>query len=215
MKLRTLRDLLINWMRSVAPGEPPPAHGERTTRRAACCLLTLAALMCGASCASIMPATPDAGASAPEEAPPAPTPTADSRPPAPLPSPSPEDEAAPVIPFSERQPALTETLQRTLDMLTEARAENSRLKEKVVELNKELQEKEHQIADLTVRVEGGQSKVAELEQALDKWKKDVLGFRDEMRKAEEAELEVLQEILTLLKGFKKEQQQGPEQGTEP
>ena len=47
-----------------------------------------------------------------------------------------------------------------------------------------------------------------------KWKQDVLGFRDEMRAYEEAEIEVLREVAVLLRGFKKESDAQPqEEGT--
>jgi hypothetical protein len=44
-----------------------------------------------------------------------------------------------------------------------------------------------------------------MEAALTRWKEDVLGFREEMRDYEGAQIEVLQEILLLLKEFKKKE----------
>ena len=122
---------------------------------------------------------------------------------APLPRPEAE---RPVVPFGGAGPALTETLNNTMKMLEEARAENERLKETIGDLRMELQEKENTIQNLRAKAEAGDTRIAETEKALEQWKADVLGFRDEIRQAEEAELQVLQEILTVLKSFKAEKE---------
>ncbi len=108
------------------------------------------------------------------------------------------------VPFGRPSPSLTETLQETLDSLAGAKTENRRLEENLSRARDQLQEKERTIADLREQLSACDTEVKKLEQALEKWKDDVLGFRDEMRQAEEAELTVLQQILSLLKSLKKE-----------
>jgi chromosome segregation ATPase len=72
-------------------------------------------------------------------------------------------------------------------------AENSKLKEHVSALDTELQQTQKELTEandllIKMRVE------------LNNWKTNVLGFRDEMRQAEEAELEALLKILKVLGG---------------
>ncbi len=112
--------------------------------------------------------------------------------------------SAPGLQLGGAAPALTETLNQTLKMLSKEQGENERLRQKVSQLEAQLAEKDKTIADLNSQLEGSGSRIGELEAALDQWKSDVLGFRDEMRKAEEAEIEVLQKMLTLLQSFRKE-----------
>jgi molecular chaperone GrpE (heat shock protein) len=140
----------------------------------------------------------------PQEAPVQETPSAEARP-APLPRQK-ANAPEPVVPFGGAGPALTETLNNTMELLEEARAENERLKETISDLRIDLQEKENTIQNLRAKAEAGDTRIAETEKALEQWKADVLGFRDEIRQAEEAELQVLQEILTVLKGFKAEKE---------
>jgi chromosome segregation ATPase len=115
-------------------------------------------------------------------------------------------EPAPDIKLGGSGPALTETLDRALDRLAEESAENQRLRETVAALDQALAEKQAVIDDLTSELSTCDAKIAQMEDALEQWKKDVLGFRSEMRDYEEAQIQVLQEIAVLLKGFKKEQE---------
>ncbi|MGD2175584.1 MAG: hypothetical protein PVJ27_09290 [Candidatus Brocadiaceae bacterium] len=124
--------------------------------------------------------------------------------PAAAPSAGPAAESQPVLPFASPGPAITETLEKTLDLLAESRAENQRLKETVLNLQSQLRQREDTLEELRQDLAECDEKIKKTEDDLAKWRDDVLGFRDEMREAEEAELEVLQEILTLLKNFKKE-----------
>lgn len=179
------------------------------------CLLALAALMCGVSCAAALPGGTSGSKTTEQTTGNSPTAPSTLEPPLPPLGDRPEKAEAPVVPFSETRPAITETLQRTMDMLAECRAEKARLEEQVAKLTEELQEKDRKIADLTVSLEGGQNRVAELQEALDRWKQDVLGFRDEMRTAEEAELQVLEDIMGLLKSFKKETDQERDDESKP
>jgi len=111
---------------------------------------------------------------------------------------------ADAIQLGSHAPAITETLNQTLEMLSAARDENARLRDDLAGTESRIAEKDRTIADLRTQLEEGDAKILALEAALDQWKQDVLGFRDEMRKAEEAEIEVLQKILVLLEGYKEE-----------
>ena len=106
---------------------------------------------------------------------------------------------------------LTEALDRALDMLTNEREYNQTLRQTLEAQNKGLDQKQQTIDALTLQLQIASGKVAKLEDALDQWKKDVLGFRDEMRTAEEAEIEVLQEILMVLRSLKQDKELQPEQ----
>jgi len=101
-------------------------------------------------------------------------------------------------------PALTETLDRTLNMLAQARLQNEKLKEQLAAAEKELAAMVAERQELNDQLTKAGERVQEFEEAMEKWKQDVLGFRDEMRAYEEAEIEVLREVAVLLRGFKKE-----------
>jgi hypothetical protein len=101
-------------------------------------------------------------------------------------------------------PALTETLNNALQTLAKEQKENERLTESVRSLEQQLADKERVVGDLTERMHGNDARIQGLESSLQQWKLDVLGFRDEMRKTEEAEIEVLQKVLVLLEGFRKD-----------
>ena len=113
-------------------------------------------------------------------------------------------QSAPQIPFNSGGPSITELLDKTQGLLLQANAESDRLRLALAESDKKLAEKDAQIKDLTAQLSVASGDVGKLQEALEKWKADVLGFRDEMRKADEAEIQVLQEVLMLLKGFAKE-----------
>jgi len=110
----------------------------------------------------------------------------------------------PDIRLNAQAPALTETLDLSLDMLAEARVENAKLKEQIASLEKRLADKESAMQGLAEQLAQAETRIQQFEEALEKWKQDVLGFRDEMRAYEEAEIEVLQEVAVLLRGFKKQ-----------
>ena len=124
--------------------------------------------------------------------------------PAPRIATAPGAESTPQIGFNASAPSITETLEKTVDMLLQAKAENERLKLTLADSDRKTAEKDAKIQELTKQLDVASGDVGKLQEALEKWKSDVLGFRDEMRKADEAEIHVLQEILMLLKGFAKE-----------
>lgn len=168
--------------------------------------LFLVLALCAGSCVTTpLPAAQGTLATAPAVAgdqlptpPPPPPPLVETMVPPPL------VETDPVLAFGAQGSALTETLNTTLNMLSQARAENEKLQETAAELRQQLQDKSSAVNQLQAQLQAGDEKVQELEAALRMWQADVLGFRDEMRQAEEAELEVLQQIVTLLQTFKKE-----------
>lgn len=110
------------------------------------------------------------------------------------------------IRLGQPEPALTETLDRALAMLEKERAESQRLKQTITLLEQQLADRGKTIAELSAQMESCAERAQTLELSLEQWKRDVLGFRDEMRQAEEAEIEVLQQILIILKSFQKEKE---------
>jgi outer membrane murein-binding lipoprotein Lpp len=102
------------------------------------------------------------------------------------------------------QGSLTETLDKTLALLARERADSEAFRKTVGDLKESLAQKDQKIGELSAQIQDSNTKIEKLEGALDKWKEDVLGFRDEMRKAEEAEIDALQQILTLLGKNKEE-----------
>lgn len=98
---------------------------------------------------------------------------------------------------------LTETLQQTMDELRSARRELSRLAERNRELEFELARKDAELERFNEELLKRDERVKSLEEALEQWKRDVLGFRDEMRHADEAQMEALKQIIILLRGFER------------
>jgi len=121
-------------------------------------------------------------------------------------------EPNPAIKMNAPAPALTEALNSAMDRLAEQSAENARLKDTVAGLQKQLADRQAAAADLQRQLDECDVRIKEMEGALEKWKQDVLGFRDEMRNYEEAQIQVLQEVVNLLKGFKKDKGGSPQEG---
>jgi TolA-binding protein len=142
--------------------------------------------------------------------PPAPAAAAGAMPAAPAPPPAPAAAEPANVRLGTGGPAITETLGQAMEMLAQARADNERLKETVATLQGTLEEKENALKTLADQLQQCEARTSGLEQSLEKWKQDVLGFRDEMRDCQEAEIQVLQEMLALLKGLKKEAALRPE-----
>jgi chromosome segregation ATPase len=72
-------------------------------------------------------------------------------------------------------------------------------------ITKENSELKHQLSQLQLEMEQTKKELhsanaflQEMQQELNHWKNDVLGFRDEMRRAESTQLEALSRILKLL-----------------
>ena len=214
--LTALMMMVMPWISCALIGDAAPAPPE-TEGPAALSDSTLAV-------ADVPPAQPGEPepqvviSPPPEPAPAAPVPTPAKAEPAPVQAAAPpvqqgapalappEEDLSPDIRFNTAGPALTETLDKVFEMLEAERTENEKLRIAIASLQQRLSEKERKIAELTAQLDAGAARVGELEASLEKWKEDVLGFRDEMRAAEEAEIAVLQQILSLLNSFQKERQ---------
>lgn len=72
-------------------------------------------------------------------------------------------------------------------------AENSRLEDQVTDLNAQLQQAQKELTEAN-------DLLIEMRIELNNWKTDILGFRDEMRDAEKAQLKALLKILNALGG---------------
>jgi chromosome segregation ATPase len=72
-------------------------------------------------------------------------------------------------------------------------AKNRQLNEQVVSLDAQLQQTQKELAEAN-------NLLIEMRVELNNWKADILGFRDEMRNAETAQLETLLRILKVLGG---------------
>ncbi len=86
-------------------------------------------------------------------------------------------------------------------------ADNSRLKDRIAALEPELEQTKKELSQAN-------DLLIEMRIELNNWKIDILGFRDEMRDADKAQLEVLFKILKVLGGEVKPAQSQAE-GTEP
>jgi uncharacterized protein YhaN len=112
-----------------------------------------------------------------------------------------EVDEPPDVPSGPARETLTEALDRAWQMLRQEREENARLRQSIAELQNGVAEKEARVKDLEGRLQEAQSELAHMEKALQQWKELVLGFRDEMREAERAELDTLKKIIKLLTGL--------------
>ena len=103
--------------------------------------------------------------------------------------------------------AKTENLRETKNTLS---VENTDLTYKLTELKAELDQTKAELAQAN-------DFLHEMQMELTKWKSDVLGFRDEMRKAQAAQLEALQRVLRILGAEfveSTEPETQPDQGTD-
>jgi chromosome segregation ATPase len=81
--------------------------------------------------------------------------------------------------------------------------ENKNLKDNLVVKERKLKQAEKELQDAT-------DLLVDMQLELNNWKTDVLGFRDEIRQAEKAQLNALLKILTVLGGEVKAGQSGDE-----
>jgi len=139
-------------------------------------------------------------------------------PPTPAPTPPPEKAAATRTAGTEARPAapqrdghlllgagapsLTDALDRTLAMLTKERARTQMLRRNLAGLAEEASRLEETLARRRAALQAKETQIADLRAAVTRWKKDVTTYREEMRRAEEIEIETLIEVLSLLKGFR-------------
>jgi len=95
--------------------------------------------------------------------------------------------------------ALTESLDKALRRIKDQEVEIQRLRADVNALRQQLERSDENVRKLTAELETRDVQVLKLEEAVEKWKKDVVGFREEMRTIEEAEMRALKEIIVLLR----------------
>ena len=95
---------------------------------------------------------------------------------------------------------LNEKLAYAQEKLLAAQAENRRLSDQAARQTDEIHTLKTQLAVTQKELADANDLLREMRQGLDKWKSDVLGFRQEMRAAQKAEIEAMIKILTLLGG---------------
>ena len=86
------------------------------------------------------------------------------------------------------------------EQLVEAQKENRQRENENRELNKQTAELQSELSQTQKELTQANDMLVELGQQLEKWKADVLGFREEMRQAEKSQLEALSKVLRLLGG---------------
>ena len=180
---------------------------KRTIRLTAVSFL----LLCTWACAPLQRASRTADAVAPAPALLSESDPLDAADPQPVPHVASEtagDQAPAAVPLGVAAPALTETLDRTLDELAAAQEETETLLVTVRDLEEAAAQKDRKIEELAAGLLACDTTIAELEAALKGWQLDVIGFRDELRDYEEAEIEVLQEMARLLRGLAAPEQSG-------
>ncbi len=109
-------------------------------------------------------------------------------------------------PEAPRQPAgpsstLTQALDRALDTVKAQEAEIARMEQAIGMLSDQLEQQKLAVKELTAQLQQSDTAITALQEANRQWKHSVIGFREEMRDAEEAEMQAIKEILLLLKGF--------------
>jgi len=109
-----------------------------------------------------------------------------------------KSEGAGAVAVGAGEPSLIDVLTRLTERLESAELENEQLTRTVDKLESELAEKDERMLQLSEDLDEGKTELQKLQEAVEKWKLDVLGFRDEMREAEQAQIKTLKAILVLL-----------------
>ena len=95
---------------------------------------------------------------------------------------------------------LNQKLTYTQEKLAALQADNARLSQQTTRQADEVQRLRTELALAQKELADANDLLKEMRQGLDKWKADVLGFRDEMRSAQKAQLDAMAKVLTLLTG---------------
>lgn len=103
--------------------------------------------------------------------------------------------------WSEKCSKLSEELVRTQQQRRDAEEQSRKLNADIAKLRGEIDQYKKELGEANVML-------LEVRQELDKWKANVLGFRDEMRGAQAAQLEALRKVLELLGGETPKQASG-------
>lgn len=116
------------------------------------------------------------------------------------------------VPNSTSTIELTERYSQLVETAGTLRLQNQQLTAENARLKTQLQQVENDLAQAQAELNQANTLLMEMLGELNNWKKDVLGFRDEMRKAAKAQMEALLKILEALGAQSTEEGQGP--GTE-
>lgn len=95
---------------------------------------------------------------------------------------------------------LNQKMAYTQEKLAVLQADNAKLGQQTAKQADEVQRLRTELALAQKELADANDLLKEMRQSLDKWKADVLGFRDEMRSAQKAQLDAMAKILTLLAG---------------
>jgi chromosome segregation ATPase len=116
------------------------------------------------------------------------------------------------IELSEKYAKLSEQAAELRDKNKDLTDENTKLKEQIDTLKADLQQTKKELTEAN-------DLLVEMLTELNNWKASILGFRDEMREAEKAQLEALLKILEILGGEvpteSVQQQEGPKVDMQP
>jgi chromosome segregation ATPase len=93
--------------------------------------------------------------------------------------------------WSRKYDQLSEKTQKLREQNTKLQIENNQLKTKVAKLQVELDQTNKELTEANQFLQ-------ELQLELTRWKKDVLGFRDEIKRSQSAQLKALTRILKVL-----------------
>ena len=111
------------------------------------------------------------------------------------------------IELSEKYARLSEEMAVLRQKNQELIAENRRLKDRLIPCEAQLRQTQKELAEAN-------DLLIEMRIELNNWKTDILGFRDEMRDADKAQLETLLKILKILGGEVKEKSQNENEGSD-
>ena len=95
--------------------------------------------------------------------------------------------------WSEKYSRVIEELVRTQQQKQQVEDQNRKAAADLAKLHADMEQYKKELGEANTMM-------LEMRQELDKWKSNVLGFRDEMRKAQTAQLDALRKILELLGG---------------
>jgi len=97
------------------------------------------------------------------------------------------------IELSKKYAELTEDLAKMQEEKKQLAAKNESLQQQIAKCKNELIQTQKELAEAN-------ELLVDMRVDLNNWKSDILGFREEMRKADKAQLETLLKILTILGG---------------
>ena len=109
------------------------------------------------------------------------------------------EEVSDEVAFGTARRSLTSSLSRARKRIQSQQAEIQQLQETLHSSQSELKDVKEERDRLKAKVSEQGKRVESLKQAVQDWKENVLGYRDEMRQAEKAEMQTLKQIIMLLR----------------